>query len=212
MTVLPMLPNKDIVVNIMRKDLKIFYDNLYKQNQGVFGFSSVNFLKEVFKKNALLSGRALDIGAGEGLTSNFLAKHGFLVDAVDISENALSEINNSNVFVHHTAIEQFPFNNSYNLVHFALVMHHLSNVDAKLVIQNAQRATLLGGIHIYRIFTTNSNFYKKSQDQGFYDDGVGLDTEYKNWQISFDEKVFENAATQSVENEIRHVVYRKKNI
>lgn len=64
------------------------WDSLYTKNTGyVFGKEPAEILKE--QVDILPVGRALDIAMGEGRNAVFLAKKGFVVDGVDLSEVAL---------------------------------------------------------------------------------------------------------------------------
>ena len=63
------------------------WDRLYQSNQYIFGKEPAQFLAQHLPD--LTSGRVLDIAMGEGRNAVFLAKKGFLVDGVDISEVAL---------------------------------------------------------------------------------------------------------------------------
>jgi tellurite methyltransferase len=70
----------------LRSDRKR-WDERFRKNEFAFGKEANPFLK---RHIALLPrGRALDIAAGEGRNAIFLAKHGFDVDVVDISEEGL---------------------------------------------------------------------------------------------------------------------------
>jgi 2-polyprenyl-3-methyl-5-hydroxy-6-metoxy-1,4-benzoquinol methylase len=65
------------------------WDERYKGSEFVCGKEPNQFLADnihLFPK-----GRVLDIAAGEGRNSVFFAKHGFRVDAVDISEEGLKK-------------------------------------------------------------------------------------------------------------------------
>jgi len=69
------------------EDDRKHWDTLFKTGAYVFGKAPAEFLR---KNIALLPvGRALDIATGEGRNAVFLAKKGFKVDGVDISEVAL---------------------------------------------------------------------------------------------------------------------------
>lgn len=64
------------------------WDALYTKNTGyVFGKEPAELLRE--QVDILPVGRALDIAMGEGRNAVFLAKKGFVVDGVDLSEVAL---------------------------------------------------------------------------------------------------------------------------
>lgn len=63
------------------------WDTLYSTGNYIFGKEPSAFLKE--HVGLLPLGRALDIAMGEGRNAVFMAKKGFRVDGVDISEVAL---------------------------------------------------------------------------------------------------------------------------
>ena len=64
-------------------------DEKYRGNEFLSGKDSNQFLAGSI--HLLPKGRALDIAAGEGRNSVFLAKHGFRVEALDISEIGLKK-------------------------------------------------------------------------------------------------------------------------
>ena len=67
---------------------KARWDKLYSKHQGyVFGKDPVQFLVE--NLSSLPKGRALDLAMGEGRNAVYLAKKGFNVEGVDISDVAL---------------------------------------------------------------------------------------------------------------------------
>ena len=143
----------------MQFDLKKFYDDLYRNNQGVFGESSLDYLQSVCNRLPMASGRALDVGAGEGITSRFLAQQGYLVDAVDLSDNVLTNIQDvERIFVHHGPVEDFVFKDDYQLVLFALVAHHFElNNFVQIVSSSHSRVnmdhTALSNAHTDRMAT-----------------------------------------------------------
>ena len=65
------------------------WDQIYNKREYVFGKEAAAFLRE--QVDRLPIGRALDIATGEGRNAVFLAKKGFQVDAVDLSEVALKK-------------------------------------------------------------------------------------------------------------------------
>jgi tellurite methyltransferase len=66
---------------------RVHWDKIYSTGAYVFGKEPAPFLKE--NSRFLQVGRALDIAMGEGRNAVYLAKKGFLVDGVDISEVAI---------------------------------------------------------------------------------------------------------------------------
>ena len=62
---------------------------IYSTQVYIFGTEPAEFLKDHI--NRLPQGRALDIAMGEGRNAVYLAKKGFIVDGVDISEVGLKK-------------------------------------------------------------------------------------------------------------------------
>ena len=65
------------------------WDERFKAKDFALGKEPNPFLKRYFR--FLPIGKALDVAAGEGRNAVFLARHGFEVDAVDISERGLKK-------------------------------------------------------------------------------------------------------------------------
>lgn len=196
----------------MSSTIKEFYDNLYSKNPNIFGISSLNFLKKIVEFFSPVTGRALDIGVGEGLTSVFLAGLGFQVDAVDISKNAFKANKNSRrIIFHNVSILDFKrAHTDYSLINVALVAHHILVSDFITTVKVLQDSTTDEGLHVLRLFTKNSDFSKESSDSYFFDDGVTLDALYKDWEKVFAEVEISIASTQTAKNEIRSVVFKKR--
>ncbi|MFP4249643.1 MAG: class I SAM-dependent methyltransferase [Armatimonadota bacterium] len=74
-----------------RSTLTGSYDDAYQRPGPLFGLRPDPRLSEIVRQHQL-SGRALDIGAGDGRHSIFLARSGFTVEAVDISESAVKRL------------------------------------------------------------------------------------------------------------------------
>jgi tellurite methyltransferase len=72
----------------MRSD-QTRWDQRFKGNGFALGKEPNPFLKKYLR--FLPTGQALDIAAGEGRNAVFLARHGFNVDAIDISEKGLKK-------------------------------------------------------------------------------------------------------------------------
>lgn len=188
--------------------LKRFYDQLYAAKPGIFGDSSRAWLERVTNITPLGGGTALDIGAGEGGASRLLAALGYAVDAVDLSEVALSALRDERIRIHPVSITDFSFTRAYDLVHIALVAHHIPAEAFASVIRQAQTHTNAGGIHILRIFTRQSDFFRQSDGTTFFDDGANLDTAYRGWTILADERVTSSASAETATNEIRQVAFQ----
>ncbi|MBI4378326.1 MAG: methyltransferase domain-containing protein [Nitrospinae bacterium] len=79
----------DIFSSFAGEQDRIFWDKKYQTESYIFGKEPVEFLMEHI--DILPRGKALDIAMGEGRNAVFLAKNGFDVDGVDISEVAIKK-------------------------------------------------------------------------------------------------------------------------
>lgn len=193
------------------KHIRRFYDDLYTNNPRIFGEDSTDFLKRVLGQGPLVDfPKALDIGSGSGLTAKYLESEGFSVDAIDLSTQAFAEIGSSrriNLFI--GDVKEFPLNQDYDLVLLALVAHHIPKDTFCELIIKLQQHTNESGIHCYRLFTTDSDFFAESEGDGFFDDGQNLDSLYESWRIIHEYSFRAPAKTSSAVNQIREVVYQK---
>ena len=76
----------------MKQDNPVTWDERYKGNEFLSEKTPTRFLVE--KIHLLPKGKALDIAAGAGRNSLFLAQQGFQVEAMDISEQGLKNAQN----------------------------------------------------------------------------------------------------------------------
>ena len=67
------------------------FDPVYLSRDSVFGCHPDRMLADLVEQRRL-TGRALDLGAGEGRNSFYLARRGFTVDAQDVSPRAVREL------------------------------------------------------------------------------------------------------------------------
>ena len=67
------------------------YDNIYRQTEDYFSREPSRLLKEYWQRIDVTR-PALDLGAGQGRNSLFLARHGIAVDAIDPSKTAIDTI------------------------------------------------------------------------------------------------------------------------
>jgi len=74
-----------------RQAVRHSYNDAYRRPGSLFGMRPDPAVEQIVRERGL-RGRALDLGAGDGRHSVFLARNGFTVDAVDISEQAVAKL------------------------------------------------------------------------------------------------------------------------
>jgi SAM-dependent methyltransferase len=110
------------------------------------------------------SGRALDLGAGDGVTSAWLAARGFRVDAVEHDPDRFDSLRRLTrglpVHLHPLHIMQFrPSQDTYALVVAAAVLHFFAPSDLRILADRLRLSLVEGGILIAEAFTTDDPGY-----------------------------------------------------
>ena len=164
------------------------YDRLYKENLYPFGEEHIFFVEKALQY--LKSGEVLDLGAGDGRNSIYLAAQGFHVLAVDFSQVAIKKIKkisdsrNISLDIEVADIRKRKIVRSYDLILAAFVLHHLSRSEALTLIQNMMAHTSIHGLNIIATFTEQGDFYKNNPGtENFYIRNAELKTLYSKWEI-----------------------------
>ncbi len=116
----------------------------------------VDFISE------LKPGDALDIGAGNGRNSLYLAENGWAVDALDIDENALrhiDEVSRKKSLLVHTILQDFMRHETprqYDVILCLMTLHFLSQQDIKLAIDWMKVHTKPGGTIVISGFNSRN--------------------------------------------------------
>lgn len=113
-------------------------------------------------------GTALDLGAGEGRNSFFLADNGFDVLAVDVNKSSIAVIEKHNQD-YGTKIEtmlcdvrSFTTKNKYEFVTSIMVLHFLqSQQEVESSIRSMQQMTKPGGINVVSAYTDKNEANKR---------------------------------------------------
>ncbi len=184
--------------------IKTFYDGLYSKNPSIFPNTSSVVLDEVLKLVSVSPGKAVDLGAGEGLASIYLARKGFSVLAIDISDYAFSAIRKLElpIITEHLNVEEFFPTCKYSVVCSFFSFHHLNTAEAAKLLKRLQLQTERGGIHVFRFITKNSDFFRENTStQNFYPNREEVESFYTDWNIIIDRVEISRAATSGALNE-----------
>jgi 2-polyprenyl-3-methyl-5-hydroxy-6-metoxy-1,4-benzoquinol methylase len=190
------------VTEMKYQDVAQTYDNLFKEDMAAKSWESWNNGEPVQLVKALesfiASGDVLDIGAGVGQNSIYLASRGFNVLATDISTAAIERIQaraqalavSLRTDVHDIVEEELE--NAFDAIICAGVLHHLYTDDALSVIKKIQHHTKPMGFNVINTFTKRGDFYTKnpSTKRFYVDSNDDLNKLYSNWtvHISFEQK------------------------
>ncbi|HEX5430087.1 MAG TPA: methyltransferase domain-containing protein [Patescibacteria group bacterium] len=198
------------------------YNKIYSENKVVFGVGKPEGIVEKILDFGK-TGTALELGAGEGRNSLFLASHGFTVRAVDISEIGVSKIRtiaqkqNLPLEVEVADITAFIWDKNYDVIVSTFVFHHLPRAIVLNLVHQMQAHTADGGFNAVTLFKDGGDFSRHSFGQDFFyvkDDE--LQALYGDWEIL---KYFErerpafdkNSDGTSMVNTCAYLLARKRN-
>jgi tellurite methyltransferase len=136
-----------------------YYDDKYKQGL-YWGMKPCNSTIKLLKYAK--SGKVLDLGSGEGRDDIFMAKNGFDVTGVDISETGVKRMLETakemgvNVKGLVQDISKFEFKEKYDIIISNNTLQFLSEKDAKRVISEMKENTNEGGLNVIVSFTEDN--------------------------------------------------------
>lgn len=161
------------------------FDEVYGSSDFYWGDkpsrSVVAFLKYLNK------GLVLDLGAGEGRNSLFLARQGFDVVGVDVSskgiEKFLSLAKRQNLNVEGRVVDarEFEFDREYDVIICDSLFHFLNRVEIIGIMGNMKKFTKKGGLNVVSVFNIDnpdkgfSYLFKRNELKSLYND----------WEILF---------------------------
>jgi len=142
----------------------------YKKQKFYWGLKPEKGLKEVLKHTP--RGVALDIGAGEGRNSIFLAKNGFKVEAIDKIKGGLDKCEeiakkyNLPIKTKVVDIRKFRFeNNKYSLILSIVALDFLKFPEIQKVILKIKKSLKKGGVFYLLIFSIKDPLFKKCKQK-----------------------------------------------
>lgn len=163
------------------------YDKLYAENESAFSSEPQECVRRILDYRR--GGTVLEIGAGDGRNSLFLAKQGFDVTAQDISPVGIEKINERAQalgvsVVAEVADARGEIQRSYDVIVSTFVLHHLRRDEALDLIERIQAQTLQGGLNVLTVFTKHGDFYRNDPDAThFYANQDELCELYHDWEI-----------------------------
>ncbi|MEW6058494.1 MAG: methyltransferase domain-containing protein [Bdellovibrionota bacterium] len=159
------------------------WDNLYRKHKGyVFGKEPAAFLVENMSSLPKF-GKALDIAMGEGRNAVFLAKKGFEVDGVEISEVAIRKArqlaNENKVRIHAINADLNKYQiapQAYNLI---IVFYYLQRSLAPQIVKGLKP----GGILVFETNTIDHLKYDRTYNREYLLQKDELKTLFKELEV-----------------------------
>ena len=165
------------------------YNKIYSENDKTFGGGKPEkIVSDIIKYKT--SGSVLELGAGEGRNSLFLAEQGFDVTAQDVSQVGLGKLNKVaqekglNIQTEVKDIQTLNLVQNYDVFVCTYVLHHLPRENAVAQVKQMQDHTNNDGLNTIATFTENGDFYRNNPDtENFYPKEGELKGLYAGWEI-----------------------------
>jgi cyclopropane fatty-acyl-phospholipid synthase-like methyltransferase len=122
---------------------------------------------------------ALDLGCGKGRISMRLAEKGIKVLGIDIKEGNLKH---ENFRFSKENVNNFGFNEKFDLVICSLLLHFLRKEEAVTLIKKIQLSTLPKGLNLFICLSDKDDLYKQ-KSLNFYPSLKSLKEIYCEWEI-----------------------------
>jgi tellurite methyltransferase len=176
------------------------YNRIYEHRDNVYGEQPDPIVESI--PIHIQGGQALELGAGYGRNSIYLAEKGFNVTAIDFSETGIKKLKKQaetkglKIRASVADATQYDFNTDYDVIVNSFMMQHMNREDGLALIKKFQDHTLPGGLNALLVFTQDSDFYKNELYGDFYPAKDELRKLYKDWEVlSYNE--YETKALQT---------------
>jgi tellurite methyltransferase len=165
-------------------DFKERFKQKYMFNRNVFGSKPILIIENAIKY--VSSGRALDLGAGNGRNTLFLLSKSFEVTSVDSSKEGLQILeekvdNKQKIKTILSDVRAFNTEEKYDLVVAIGLLHFLLKKEGNILIEKMQKWTNIGGINVIGAKMIQNfagdlpHIFKKNELKKYY--------EKENWEI-----------------------------
>lgn len=155
------------------------YNKIYSKRTNVFGSDPSLIVKKAAKYYLAnhKAGSYLDIGAGQGRDSLFMANLGFSTTSIDSSIDACKQLADTaitmsinNLKVKHSDILSFAFkDNSFDIISAINVLHFINHPKAIEVLQKIKKSLTNGGVAIVSLIMLENGFQKNELLEHFSD-------------------------------------------
>lgn len=168
--------------------LRDIYNKIFSKTNPGFHPPLAPFLEDIFiyKKNGVVA----DIGSGRGQNSIFLAAKGFVVDAIDFSEESIKIIkDNARQFPTITPkrldIKKSEINKNYDIILCNFVLHHFDKEECQKIFSKIKMHTRIGGLNLLSVLVSRGGVERTRHDDIdiFYLPAGKLQEIYRGWEI-----------------------------
>lgn len=124
------------------------------------------------------TGKALDLGAGEGRNALYLSNIGFNVTAVDINKEFIKTLrseNRNNIHVVQSDILNYETRQHFDYIVCNMVLHFLKSDEVPKMVKKMQKITENGGINVIGVYTDKNEpgkrpyLFKPDELKNFYE-------------------------------------------
>lgn len=137
-----------------------FWEAAYASDSDIDTFGEANPELVQLADELPVGARVLDLGCGEGRLTLYMARRGFRVTAVDISVAGIAKLKRVaereglEVSAQAADLRDWPVTGEFDLVISDGVLHLVEREHADRILAQLQAATVPGGWHLIKIFTT----------------------------------------------------------
>jgi SAM-dependent methyltransferase len=166
---------------------KVSFEKKYREEKCYWGSKPSKGMDDILKYKKY--GTVLDVGVGEGRNALFLAKKGFDVLGVDISEAGINKflrlgkklkVKVSGVV---SDITKFKFDKKFDIIISVATLHFLSRKNIEIVIKKMKKHTDKSGLNLITVFTVDSPSFKMHPNKMYYFQRNELKNFYNDWKI-----------------------------
>jgi len=146
------------------------FDYFYSKQKSYFGESPSDGLVDMLKKYDVNIGNALDIGAGEGRNSIYLAQIGFNVTSIEPTKDGANKIidksNKLNLNINVLNCDYLKDNSTekYDFIIAGTSLDHMEKTYLDKAIEKIKESLNLGGLVYIVVFTKEDPGYLKKLD------------------------------------------------